>query len=171
MRRPNQKFNSIEKALTILSSFSPYNQEMGTMEISQKLGFHKATVSRILLNLARHGFLQQNPRTKKFMLGPSIFQLARAINQSLHNNLVHMAKPYVDDLRDKLKETVVLEVLSGKNTIIVYLAEGPQLVRLAGTVGDILPLHVAAGAKAILAFLSEEKRESLLSGEHSPKAV
>ena len=165
MRHPNQKLNSIEKALTILSSFSPYNQEMGTIEISQKLGFHKATVSRILLNLARRGFLQQNPRTKKFMLGPSIFQLARAINQSLHNNLVHMAKPYIDDLRDKLKETVVLEVLSGKNTIIVYLAEGPRLVRLAGTVGDILPLHVAAGAKAILAFLSEEKMESLLGGE------
>jgi DNA-binding IclR family transcriptional regulator len=165
MRRPNQKFNSIEKALTILSSFSPYNQEMGTIEISEKLGFHKATVSRILLNLARHSFLQQNPRTKKFMLGPYILKLARAINQSLHNNLVHIAKPYVDDLRDKLKEPVVLEVLSGKNTIIVYLAEGSRPVRLAGTVGDILPLHVAAGAKAILAYSSHDLRESLLEGE------
>ena len=152
MRQSPQKNNSIDKALTILSSFAPYNQEMGTVEISQKLGFHKATVSRILLNLTRRGFLNQNSRTKKFLLGPAILPLARAINQSLNNNLLHIAKPYIDDLRDNLKETVVLEVLSGENTIIAYLAEGPRPVRIAGSVGDILPLHVAAGAKAILAF-------------------
>lgn len=164
MRQQTKKSNSIDKALIILSCFSPYNQEMGTVEISQKLGFHKATVSRILLNLARHGFIQQNPRTKKFILGPSILDLARAINQTLSNNLVYIAKPYIDSLRDKLKDVVILEALSGRNTIIAYLAKGSRPVRLAGTVGDILPLHVAAGAKAILAFSSHAKRDSLLFG-------
>ncbi|MBW1996822.1 MAG: IclR family transcriptional regulator [Deltaproteobacteria bacterium] len=162
MARDDKKVNSIDKALTILSCFAPYNQEMGTSEISHKLGLHKATVSRILLNLARHNFLHQDPHTRKFSLGPSILQLARAINQSLDNNLIHIAKPFVDELRDELEETIVLEVLSGKNTIIAYLAEGPRPVRLAGTVGDVLPLHVAAGAKAILAFLPPERQKKLL---------
>jgi DNA-binding IclR family transcriptional regulator len=127
---------------------------MGTIEISRKLGFHKATVSRILLNLTRHGFLHQNPKTKKFILGPTILTLAGTVRQSLNNNMLHIAKPFVDDLRDRIKETVILEVISGENTIIVYIAEGPRHIRIAGTVGDILPAHVAAGAKAILAFSS-----------------
>jgi len=165
MRHIAEKDYAIDKALKILSCFEPYNQEMGTIEISQKLGFHKATVSRILLNLAKHDYLRQNSRTKRFILGPSILRLAKAINQSLKSNLVQIAKPYIDDLRNMLKETVVLEVLSGKNTIIAYLAEVPRPVRLAGTIGDVLPLHVVAGAKAILAFLPPETRESLLSGE------
>ena len=165
MRQESPKNNSIEKALKILSSFGPYNQEMGTIEVSQKLGFHKATVSRILLNLTRHGFLQQNDRTKKFALGPAILELARAVNCSLRNNVLHIAKPYIDGLRDKLKETVLLEVLSGENTIIAYLAEGPRPVRLAGTIGDILPVHVAAGAKAILAYLPVEVRRRYLNGK------
>jgi DNA-binding IclR family transcriptional regulator len=154
MRQPAKKNNSIDKALTILLAFAPYNNEMGTIEISRKLGFHKATVSRILLNLTRHGFLHQNPKTKKFVLGPTILTLAGTVRLSLNNNMLHIAKPFVDDLRDKIKETVILEVISGENTIIVYIAEGPRPIRIAGTVGDILPAHVAAGAKAILAFSS-----------------
>ena len=154
MRQPTKKNNSIDKALTILSAFAPYNKEMGTIEISQKLGFHKATVSRILLNLTKHGFLHQNSKTKKFILGPTILTLAGAVRQSLNNNILHIAKPFIDDLRDRIKETVVLEMLSGENTIIVYIAEGPRPVRIAGAVGDILPGHVAAGAKAILAYSS-----------------
>jgi len=165
MRQKLEKANSIDKALTILSCFTPYNQEMGTVEIGQKLGFHKATVSRILWNLAKHGFLTQNSQTKKFMLGPSVMELARAVNQSLRTNLILIAKPFVDDLRDRLKETVILEVLSGESTYMAYIAEGPRLVRLAGSVGDRVPVHAAAGAKAILAFSSSEIRRSLLNGK------
>ncbi|MBW1775846.1 MAG: helix-turn-helix domain-containing protein, partial [Deltaproteobacteria bacterium] len=47
------KINSIDKALNILGAFAPYNREPGTIEISRKLGFHKATVSRILQNLTK----------------------------------------------------------------------------------------------------------------------
>lgn len=159
------KFNAIEKAMEILLAFTPYNQEMGTVEISKKLGFHKATASRILLILIRYGFLQQNPQTKKFMLGPSITNLGWALNNSLNTNLVHIAKPYIDDLRSTLKETIVLEVLAGNSTVMTYIAEGPRPVRIAGTIGDRIPIHAAAGAKAILAFSPPEVRDSLLNGE------
>ena len=67
--------NSIDKTLMILSSFAPHNQECGTVEISHRLGFHKATVSRILLTLTRHEFLAQNALTRKFTLGPSVMTL------------------------------------------------------------------------------------------------
>lgn len=163
MRQGSQKRNSIDKALIILTSFVPYNQEMGTVEISQKLGFHKATVSRILKNLVRRGFLTQNSQTKKFILGPSIIDLARAVNQSLKSNLVHIAKPFVDDLRDRLKETIIFEVLSGETTFIAYIAEGPRLVHLAGSIGDRVPIHASAGAKALLAFSPIEVRKRLLN--------
>jgi IclR family KDG regulon transcriptional repressor len=138
---------------------------MGTVEISKKLGFHKATVSRILLDLIRYGFLQQNPQTKKFMLGPSITSLGWAINHFLNTNLVHIAKPYIDELRNILKETIVLEVLAGNSTVMAYIAEGPQRVRIAGTIGDRIPIHAAAGAKAILAFSLPEVRDTFLNGE------
>ena len=162
MRQLTPKNSSIDKALMILSSFSPNNTEMGTVEISHKVGFHKATVSRILLNLTRHDFLKQNTRTRKFTLGPSVLKLARVLERSLENEIVHIAKPYMDDLRDSIKESVVLEVLSGENTFIACLSEGPRRIRIAGNVGDALPAHVAAGAKAIMAFSPPEVLKRIL---------
>jgi DNA-binding IclR family transcriptional regulator len=157
------KPNSIEKALDVLSAFTPYNGEKGTGEISQELGLHKATASRILRTLTDKGFLQQNLETKKFSLGPAASDLGRAYNTGLSSNLVQIAKSYIDDLRSRLEETVVLEVLSGTGTVMAYVAEGPQRVRIAGTVGDRLPAHAAAGAKAILAFSPSELVERLLA--------
>ena len=154
--------NSIEKALEILLAFTPYNQELGTGEISRKLGLHKATASRILRTLAEKGFLQQDPRTRKFTLGPAASDLGRAYNNGLSSNLVAAAKPFIDELRSVLGETVVLEVLSGESTVMAYVAEGPQRVRIAGTVGDRLPAHAAAGAKAILAYSPPETVERSL---------
>ncbi|MBW1675650.1 MAG: IclR family transcriptional regulator [Deltaproteobacteria bacterium] len=165
MRQAPRKITSIEKTLAILLTFGPHNQELGTVEISQKLGFHKATVSRILLTLMRSAFLEQDPQTRKFRLGASILSLGSAARHSLKTNMVQIAKPYIDELRDRLRETIVLEALSGKSTFMAYIAEGPRRVRIAGTLGDRLPIHAAAGAKAILAFSLPEIRENLLDQE------
>lgn len=152
MENVHQNPTSIEKALIILSCFIPYNQELGTHEISKRLGYHKATVNRILLTLAKHGYLSQNSQTKKFSLGPVAVDIGQAVNQALRTNFLFIAKPFIDKLRDDLGETVTLEVTTGKRVFMAYIAEGPQLVRLAGRVGEIVPINAAAGAKAILAF-------------------
>jgi DNA-binding IclR family transcriptional regulator len=155
---------TVEKALDILLTFSPHNQEMGTLEISEKMGLHKSTVSRLLHVLSRKGFLQQNPKTRKFHLGPSAMTLGVAIRKSLETNLVTIAKPYMEELRDNLQETAALEVFSGTNTVLAHLAEGPHRTNLAGNIGDILSVHAAAGAKAILAFSSRRVCDRVLNG-------
>ena len=160
--------NSIEKALEILLIFTPHNNEMGTVEISKKLGFHKATVSRDLLILTRYGFLQRDSQTKLFRLGPSAIALGLAVTRSVNNNMTYIAKPYLDDLRDKIGETIVLEVLSGEYTIMAYIAEGPGPIRIRGSVGDTRPLHAAAGAKAILAFSKPEVHIRHIKKENMP---
>ena len=109
-----KRATAIEKALQILLTFAPHNQELGTTEVSDLLGFHKATTSRVLLTLAEHGFLQQDPTTKRFSLGPSIHTLGLALTRSLDSGLVQIAKPYVDALRDEIDEAVGLERWSGR---------------------------------------------------------
>jgi len=155
---------AVEKALDILMAFVPHNSEMGTIELGERMGFHKSTTSRLLHVLCKKGFLKQNPQTKKFQLGPSAMAVGVAIKKYLEANLVHIAKPYMDDLRDRLNETIALEIFSGTNTVLAYLSEGPHRINLAGSVGDILSVHAAAGAKAILAFSSSEVKRRILTG-------
>jgi DNA-binding IclR family transcriptional regulator len=165
MRQPDRKSNAIEKALDVLSAFMPYNEEMGTVEISQKLGLHKATASRILQYLTQHQFLIQNFRTRKFSLGPAILHLSRAMNQSLKTNLVNIAQPFMRALRDRVKETVYFAVLSGEATLLVaHVVEGPGLMRRVSYIGDQDPINASAGSKAVIAFLPPETRDKLLKG-------
>src|SRR5262245_20194630 len=121
--RQDDKATAIEKALEILLAFAPHNQEWSTTELSEKLNFHKATTSRILLTLAEYNFVQQDPQTKKFSLGQAVHRLGSALSESLSNNFVQIAKPYLNALRDSVGETVTLELWSGDSTVMTYIAE------------------------------------------------
>ncbi len=161
----SEKATAIEKALALLLAFAPHNEELGTTELSELLGYHKATTSRILLSLTDHGFLQQNLATKKFSLGRSIQTLSMALTTSLANNFLAIAKPHVDSLRNQLNEDVGLEIWSGSGTTWLYSADNGQPVRISSRQGRILPFYAAAGAKAILAFAPPYQLEALLQQE------
>jgi len=155
---------SVEKALIILSAFKSRNQEMGIFELSRMLSLHRSTVSRLIKVLVAHDFLQHNAQTKKFSLGTSIIDLANSLKKSLKTDLVQIAKPYLDKLRDRLEETVIMEALSGKNWIEIYVVEGPGRIRLVAEIGQRMPIHIASGGKAFLAFSAQDTRAFLLEG-------
>jgi IclR family transcriptional regulator, KDG regulon repressor len=155
MRSPEMKsenLSSTEKALKILMNFVPSNQEMGTLEISKKLGIHKSTVSRLLHLLTHHGFLQQNSDNKKYCLGRSAAEIGNAATRSLNNSIVSIAQPYLNELSRRVGESVALEVLTGINVVLACHVEGQSHIRFSFQPNEQVPINVAAGAKAILAF-------------------
>jgi IclR family KDG regulon transcriptional repressor len=154
---------SLEKALEILLAFAPHNAELGTVELSERVGFHRSTVNRVLHVLERYGFVQQNPDTKKFILGPSIVDLGSAVRRSLNGNLTGIARPFIDALRTRLGETVVLEVATPACTVMAYIAEAPGPIRLKETAGARHGYNAAAGAKSILAHSPEEFQNRILA--------
>ena len=83
---PTTTHRAVEKTLDILLTFAPHNRQMGTQELSEKMGFHKSTASRLLHVLCKKGFLQQNPITKKFQLGPSAMAIGVAIIENRKSN-------------------------------------------------------------------------------------
>jgi DNA-binding IclR family transcriptional regulator len=146
-------------------AFQPENREIGVVELSRMVDLHKSTVSRLLKVLMTYDFIQQNPLTKKFSLGPSTLQLGQSLQRSLELNIAQIAKPHVDDLRDSLNETVVFEVMGRDGVVIAYVADGSMKLRLIGNIGDRVPFHVSAGAKACLSYLEMPDRRRLLSDD------
>jgi len=173
MMKKNEKpgdYGSVQKALQILLAYLPHNQPMGTMDISQMLGLHKSTVSRLLGVLTYYDFLQQDPITKKFMLGRSAAEIGTAIRRSLKDHLVSLTQPHIDQLRNLVGETIALEVWTGDGTILAYRAEAFHMRReFLLRVGDRVDLHVSAGARVILAFMPNQIVENVLSATSYPK--
>lgn len=156
MKNKDQKMSkpanssSAEKALNILLAFAPFNNEMGTTDLSKKLGIHKSTVSRLIKLLVATDFLQQNPLTRKYMLGKSALKIGNATTRSLDSKLLTVAQPYLAELSQLLGESAALEMLSGTNVVLALHVEGPSHIRFNFQQGEQVPINVAAGAKVIL---------------------
>jgi DNA-binding IclR family transcriptional regulator len=157
--------NAIEKALLVLSSFAGGNRPIGTVELAERLGLNKTTVSRTMTTLKKHNFLDQNPKTKQYSLGPMVATLGKAVIQSLDGQISIIAQPYCDRLRDQVGETVHLEVLSGNHLYLAYAVRGPNPVSVAIDVGDIVYPNVHAGAKVIAAFSDPEQVDAWLKND------
>jgi DNA-binding IclR family transcriptional regulator len=163
-RKPKD-YHSVQKALKVLLAFVPHNNDMGTSEISARLGLHKSTVSRLLNVLTSYDFLQHDAKTRKFRLGISAAKISTAIRQSLGEQLIGIAQPHIDDLRNDIRETVGLEVWAGSATIMAYRAEALRLRRVyLLRPGDKVDVHVSAGARVILAFLAPHVVDRVLQG-------
>jgi IclR family acetate operon transcriptional repressor len=125
---------------------------MGTIEISRRLGIHKATASRILLTLVREDFLRQDPQTRKFKLGRNALRIGRSAIESLNTELVTLSERYLDELADQLKETVLLKKVVGKKSVILYVAREKRAIRIIRSIGERMPVLTSSGGRAILAF-------------------
>jgi IclR family KDG regulon transcriptional repressor len=161
---PARTLTSVEKAMQLIMALADANQEIGPSELSRKLGMHKATVSRILLQLTDNNFAYRNNETGKFWLGPAIHHLGTTITQTFFSRIVPIARPHIDALRDALDNTVALEAWFGNCTALAYQASAHHPVEGAVAAGGILPINAAAGAQIILAFTNEARVDSLLSG-------
>src|SRR5258708_32636390 len=70
----------------------------------------------------------------------------------------------MEDLRDRLDETVQLAVLDGRYNVYVAKATGSQRLILASEVGRRLEAHATGLGKVLLAGLSEDELESRFKG-------
>lgn len=153
--------SSINKALTVLKSFSQETPELGVTEISRLLGVHKSSISRIVTTLASEGFLEKNEATGKYRLGLKLAELGNRVLRRY--DLRDRAAPFLDELAQKTGEIIHLSVLD-KNEIVYLDKRGEGQALTIGTkVGGRNPAHASSMGKVLLAGLSPEALQKTLS--------
>ena len=157
------EYSSVQKAIAILLSFIPDNKPIGTLQLSEMLGFNKSTVSRLIQVLMHFGLVQQDEQTKKYLLGRTAAMLGMAVEGSQFDRLIELAQPHIERLRDVVGESVNLEAILSGRTKVMIQAIGPP--PLSVTFEDFLPIHIAAGAKAMLAFMNPEVVDNMLQND------
>ena len=151
---------SVSRALRSLELIADAG-ELGVSELGRRLGVHKATASRLAATLAERGLVERDPDTERYRLGFGLIRLAGAAMAGL--DLVRTARPVLEDLADRTRETVNLGVLSGDDVIYVDQATGARSIVSVSWVGRRTPLHCTASGKVLMAFGPDAERERLLS--------
>ena len=155
---------SLERGLAILSSFHGNRPLIGVSELSRGLDLSRSTAHRYVATLAKLGYLQQDPDSKRYRLGPKVLDLGFSALNSM--DLLEISAPYLRQLSDETQRTVNLAILDG--TDVVYIercrttSPGQQEIDLNLHVGARLPAYCTAMGKAILAFLPGERAEKII---------
>ena len=149
---------AVDHALLLLSCYTD-KEEMGVTELSQRMGLHKNNVFRILATLEFRGYIEQNPKTEGYRLGPKIFELGLIFKYQM--GLIKHARPVMEKLRDRFNETVYLGVLRNIYSIYIDTVETTHTIRVVSRVGVQIPAYATAIGKAQLAFLPPDELEEL----------
>jgi DNA-binding IclR family transcriptional regulator len=151
---------SVSRALHSLELIADAG-ELGVSELGRLLGVHKATASRLAATLAERGLIERDPDTERYRLGFGLIRLAGAAMAGL--DLVRTARPVLEDLADRTRETVNLGVLSGQDVIYLDQATGTRSIVSVSWVGRRTPLHCTAAGKVLMAFAPRADLPRLLA--------
>jgi DNA-binding IclR family transcriptional regulator len=153
----------LDKALRILSLFGTGQPEWGVAALAREAQMPKTTVYRILRVLQQHGFLAQDPDTRRFRLGLGILALGRRAYEGIE--LRRAAQPVMEQIAARSGETVLLQVLDTDRQRVVCIERVQQGagLRLILEVGAVAPLHAGCSAKALLAFMPQEEIEAVIA--------
>jgi DNA-binding IclR family transcriptional regulator len=151
---------SINRAVSILRSFTEAEPELSVTQLSQRLHLHKSTVSRILSTLEEEGLISQNATTGKYRLGVGLISMAGVALGRV--DVRGAAYPHLDDLVQTTQETITVNILDGGECVNVDSKASPKPLRYASWIGRRLPLHCTASGKVLLAGLSPDRRRRVL---------
>lgn len=143
----------------VLLLFAGGPEYIGVSAISRRLGISKAVVYRILQSLVSREILEAG--TAGYRLGPGA--VALGVSALRRFNVRNAAAPVLRRLRDESGETTTLSGLVGDERVYLDQFESPREVKMTVEVGRRFPLHAGSSGRVILAFLPEERRESVLS--------
>ncbi len=151
---------SLAKGIKLIEVLADTGRAMGVSELSRALGLDKSTVYRLLITLKSRGYVEQDPETRKYAVGPRMIAVSSRV---LGNNDVYLqARPVMKRLLQETRETVHLGMLMEDQVMYIAQEISPEVVSVNTEIGQREPLHCTAVGKALVAFLAEEEREAIL---------
>ncbi len=151
---------SLHRAVDILLCFKTVGPELGVAEISRACVLDKSTASRIAGDLCERQFLQRDPHSGKYRLGPQLLALAEAARG--HIDLRREALPHMRWLWEQLGETIRLSVVRGMERVCIEQIESRHELRRVIELNRPFPMHAGSSGKVLLAHLPPEMQAAIL---------
>lgn len=156
----NSLTQSVVRAFSILSCFTPEQPNLRVTDFAQKLGLTQSNVSRLLATMESMGYISKDETTNLYKLGTEVIALS-----SIAINNYEVRKQALPELY-KIESTYGLSANLGilNNQQMFYLAHvdshsSPKMYTMVGT---SQPLHATGIGKILLAYLPVEEQKKIL---------
>lgn len=136
------------KAARIMRAFTLDEAALTARQVQKRTGLPATTCLRLLHTMVEEGFLDR--RGDAYTPGLSTLQWASIAKVGM--DIVALAQPVLQVVRDATDESAYLYVRDGMHHVCVAVAESPHPVKQVLRVGQVLPLHAGSAARVFLAY-------------------
>ena len=141
--------NSLVRGLQLLEEFTRERGSLSLPEIAERRGLNRTTAYRFIYTLRHLGYVELEPDTRRYRLGPKVLQLGF---EFLHSQpLVAVAEPLLRELRDETGESAHLGVLDGDAVVYLVRVASEGVFSASVSVGSRLPAHTTSMGRVLLA--------------------
>lgn len=168
-REPYHGTQAVARAISILKIFENSPAVLTAAEIAVKLDLNRSTAHRLLSILETEGFVARESsvgaeaRHSAYRLGPALVSLGGIALKQI--NIRSIALPHLRSLAQLSGETVDLEILIGREVMIIEEVQGEHVLRVGvgDSIGGRYPAHTTSTGKILLAALSEVELKEFFS--------
>jgi IclR family acetate operon transcriptional repressor len=164
MNQPNSRerhIQSLNRAFDILAAIQQAEGEgLGLKDICAATGFNMSTAHHLINTMVARGYLDQEPTSRRYNLGPMLLQLGAAALDGM--NLHTVARPVAQELCGRTEENVYVTVLRGWTLITLIAIPSPHPIRVVWPPRQEPSLHAAASGKCLLAYQTSSEIERYL---------
>jgi DNA-binding IclR family transcriptional regulator len=160
MDKQKKLIGSIKKASDILSLISDEKRPMGITELTQRTDLPKATIATIVSTLEAIGYVEKDPFSQKYRLGPQLMQLGLRCIASL--DIITVARAWMERFSFQFMEPINVGILVGDSVTIVMRFEPENRYMVFPQAGSTIPLHSTCIGKVLLAYMKRAERDRIL---------
>lgn len=148
------------RTLKLLAQSAPRGLRL--IDLADELRLARPTAHRLIKVLIAEGLLVRDPRSRRYTLGPLVFELGLA---SAHQfNLRAICAPVLERLAVETGDTSFLFVRSGSDAVCLSRVQGAFPIQTPVVpIGSRQPLGVNAGGLALLSCLPADDVERILA--------
>lgn len=151
---------SVQRATDIISLFCKAPGRLGITEIATALKLNKGTVWGLVTTLERQQFLQQDAATRKYGVGPKLFELGTIYVGGLEINA--RGARHAQGLADRTKLDARIGIWDNGTVLITFLAVPRSEDHISHQIGPRVPAYCSAIGKALLANLEPARLKEYL---------
>ncbi len=156
----DEHVRAIVRAIEVLEYLRQCGGTAGVSAISKGTGLAKSTAFRILETLCAKGYLRKEVSSEQYTFGYKLIELS--FSAAGQWELINIARPYLEQIKEELKETAALAVKIGNQYMFVAQAMCSHEYRVNPVLGEKYYLHWAGTGKVILAFSGLDDQQSII---------
>lgn len=132
------------------------------VDLCAATGLSRPTTHRILRSLAAGGLLRQDGGTRRYTLGPGMFELGLAAPSPIES--FPEVRRLVERLAEETQDTIYLMLRSYDDVVCAWRAEGAYPIKAnVVAMGDRRPMGASAAGICLLGSLPEEEAGPLIT--------